>query len=130
MSYPPAVPRSNVVHHPQTLRKPTQEKGHLADSAGLLVSQGVGCGGNLAGTNNRQHQLTHIRLTRPKASPKPHPCTRLSGPPSHYRCLFPPPFGTTRLALHSPHTAYLGLRSSPRLFHTTLRHVRRFFRSV
>ena len=35
--------------------------------------------------------------------------------------------GTTGLAFHSPWTLHLGLRSFPRLFHTTLCHVRRFF---
>ena len=38
--------------------------------------------------------------------------------------------GTTEHALHSPWAAYPGLRFSPRFFHTTLCHVRRFFRSV
>ena len=28
----------SAVHHPQRPRKPTREKGHLADPAGLLVS--------------------------------------------------------------------------------------------
>ena len=93
MSYPPAVPHSCAVHHPQRPRKPTQEKGHLADPADLLMSQGVRCGGNPVGTNDRLHQLTDMCLTRPEASPhQRHPCTRLSGPPLRHRCLFPPPF--------------------------------------
>ena len=94
MSYPPEVPRSCAVHHSQTSRKPTREKGHLVGLAGLLVSQGIGCGGNPAGTNDRQHQLTDMCLTRPEASPhQRHPCTYLSGQPPHHKCLFPPPFG-------------------------------------
>ena len=94
MSYPPAVPRSRAVHHPQTSRKLTQEKGHLANPAGLLVSQGVGCGGNLEGTNDCQHQLTDMYLTRPEASPhQRYPCTHLSRPPPRRIFLFPPPLG-------------------------------------
>ena len=97
MSYPLAVPRSRAVHHPRTPRKPTREKGHLTDPASPLVSQGVGCGGNPAGTNDRQHQFTDMCLTRPGASPyQRHPCTRPSGLPLHRRCLFPPPFGDHR----------------------------------
>ena len=82
MSYLAAVPCSRAVHHPRMLRKPTREKGHLADPVGQSVSQGVGCGGNLAGTNDHQHQLTNMCLTRPGASPHQcHPCTHLTGPP-------------------------------------------------
>ena len=72
-------------------------KSHLADPTGPLVSQGVGCGGNPIGTNDRQHQLTDMCLTRPGASPhQRHPCTRLSRPRPGRRCLFPPPFGDHR----------------------------------
>ena len=82
MSYPPKIPRSRAVHHPRTPRKPTREKGHLVDPTGPSVSQGVGCGGNPAGTNDRQHQLTNMCLTKLGASPHQcHPCTRLTGPP-------------------------------------------------
>ena len=82
MSYPPAVLCSRAVHHPRTPWKPTREKGHLADPTSPSVTQGVDCGGNPAGTNDRQHQLTNMCLTRPKASPhKCRPCTRLNGPP-------------------------------------------------
>ena len=84
MSYPSTVPRSHVVHHPRTPRKPNLEKGHLANPVGSSVSQGIGCGENPAGTNDRQCQLTNMCLIGLGASPyQYHPCTCLSGPPPH-----------------------------------------------
>ena len=38
--------------------------------------------------------------------------------------------GTAGHAFHPPQTAYLRLRSPPRLFHTTFRHVRRLLRPI
>ena len=97
MSYPPAVPRSRAVHHPRMPQKPTQEKGHLSGPVGPSVSLSIGCGENLAGTDDRQHQLTNMCLTGQEASPhQRHPCTRLSRPPPRCRFLFPPPFGDHR----------------------------------
>ena len=130
-SYLLAVPRSPAVHYPRTLRKPNLEKGHLADLASPSVSQGDGCGKNPAGTNDPQRQFISMCLTGLGASPRQyHPCTRPSGPPRSATDFFIRRLGTTRHALHFPGTAYLGLRSSPRLLHTTLRHVRRFFRPI
>ena len=124
-SYPPAVPRSHAIHHPRTPRNPNLEKGHLVDPAGPSMSRGAGYRENPAETNDRQRQLTNMCLTGLGTSPRQyHPCTRPLGPPPLYRPR------TTRQALHSPWIAYPGLQSSPRLLHTTLRHVRRFFRSV
>ena len=84
-----------------------------------------------AWTNDSPCQLTNICLIGLVDSPYQYlPCTCLSGPPSTANDFLLRRSGTTGHALHSPWTAYPGLRSSPWIFHTTFRHVRRFFRSV
>ena len=81
-SYPPEIPCSHAIQHPQTPWKPNLEKGHLADPTDLSVSQGAGCIENPARTNDRQRQLTNMCLTGLGASPRQyHPCTRPLGPP-------------------------------------------------
>ena len=103
MSYPPIISCFCAVHHPQTPWKPNREKGHLANPADLLVSQGLGCGGNPAETNDCQHQLTDMYLTKPEASPhQRRPCTRLSGAPRTADFCSLRRSGTKVLFLHSP----------------------------
>ena len=127
MNYPPAVPRFHAVHHPRAPQKPIQEKGHLIEPAALSVLQDVRCEENTAGTNDHQRQLANMWLTGHGASPhQRRPYTRHTGPPHASNNHSLRYTGTTGHALHSPWTAYTGLRSSPRLFHAALCHVRRF----